>query len=174
MTDIKESALEERIHRSLSNVDEDDKDIFANFEDLKEEGNNNNNNNTTSQPASRNSMKFQDNEIEDWDEGVGAKEDAIFDAPEKEEEKTNNNNDNSNTSSSNNNYVKSKIQELTTVKEQIESTKDNPNILNALGTVLESLKKQIESAFDSSKIDAEDHQTLLDRLHSVQQLISSK
>lgn len=70
--------------------------------------------------------------------------------------------------------MKSKIQELTTVQEQVESTKDNPNILNALGSVLDALRKQIESAYDTSKIDANDHATLLERLHSVRELIASK
>lgn len=70
--------------------------------------------------------------------------------------------------------MKSKIQELSTVQEQVETTKDNPNILTALASVLDALRKQIESAYDTSKIDANDHATLLERLHSVSELIASK
>ena len=70
--------------------------------------------------------------------------------------------------------MKSKILELTTVQEQAESTKDNPSILIALTSVLEALRKQIENAYDHEKIDAQDHATLLERLHSVRELIASK
>jgi hypothetical protein len=66
------------------------------------------------------------------------------------------------------------MQELSTVQEQVETMKDNPNILTALGSVLDALRKQIESAYENSKINEQDHSTLLERLQSVNELITSK
>jgi len=173
-TQISENILEQRLQRSNSNVhDSDDgKDPFEDFEELDDGPSSTTSSAPSSKPPTpapgatsgdnnnRNSIKFQDNDGADWDEGVDARDDDVFSAPAPEV--------------AGSAYVKSKIQELTTVQEQVESTKDNPNILVALGSVLEALKKQIENAYDHAKIDEQDHQTLLDRLHSVHELIASK
>eukprot|EP00026_Physarum_polycephalum_P012569 Phypoly_transcript_12891.p2 GENE.Phypoly_transcript_12891~~Phypoly_transcript_12891.p2 ORF type:complete len:168 (+),score=54.45 Phypoly_transcript_12891:292-795(+) len=159
-----ENILEQRLQRSNSHAApvEDEKDLFKDIEELED--------NVSTGPPSKPptpapgaSSKYQDNDGADWDEGVDAKDDDIFtapapDAPQQAESA----------------YVKSKMQELTTVKEQVESMKDNPNILTALGSVLDALRKQIESAYDNSKINEQDHSTLLERLQSVNELIASK
>jgi hypothetical protein len=151
----------------MSHVDSDDTDPFEEIEDL--EDNSSTPTPTATEASNRNSSKFQETDAEDWSEGVDAKDDDLFDAPASDAD-----GGGGSVQVQGSAYVKSKIQELTTVQEQAESTKDNPNILIALGSVLDALRKQIESAYDHAKIDEQDHATLLERLHSVREIISSK
>lgn len=116
-------------------------------------------NRVSSEPLS----KFQD-EGDDWDEGVDAHDDQVFEAAPRD----------SWSAQPSQAYVKSKIQELATVQEQAESTRDNPNILNALGMVLEAMRLQIEKAYEREKINPQDHQQLMEKITSVRELITSK